>query len=111
VATFSVSSGQVLGVEWPSSRWHAGRATLELSNPEQVAMIDEVEVGRSVSPHLRVAFEVSDASAVTDNLVEEGAEVIAPPTRTPWGSLNARLAAPADLQITVFQELEEPGGV
>ena len=38
-----------------------GRATLELSNPAQVAMIDDVEVGRRVSPRLRVAFEVADA--------------------------------------------------
>ena len=34
-----------------------------------------------------------------------GAEVVAPPTRTPWNSLNARLEAPATLQITVFEEL------
>jgi catechol 2,3-dioxygenase-like lactoylglutathione lyase family enzyme len=33
-----------------------GRATLELSNPQQVEMIDRVEVGRRVSPRLRVAF-------------------------------------------------------
>ena len=31
----------------------AGRATLELANPAQVAMIDSVEVGRAVSPHRR----------------------------------------------------------
>src|SRR5690554_6209838 len=37
-----------------------GRATLELSNPAQVTMIDEVEVGRRVAPRLRVAFEVAD---------------------------------------------------
>jgi len=43
----------------------AGRATLEISNPAQVALIDEVEVGRRVSPHLRVAFEVDDATATT----------------------------------------------
>jgi predicted enzyme related to lactoylglutathione lyase len=83
-----------------------GRATLELSNPAQVAMIDDVEVGRRVSPRLRVAFEVADASAVTDDLVEGGAELIAAPTVTPWRSLNSRLSAPADLQITLFQELE-----
>ena len=41
----------------------AGRATLELSNPAQVAMIDEVEVGRRVAPRLRIAFEVDDAAA------------------------------------------------
>jgi hypothetical protein len=79
---------------------------LELSNPAQVAMIDDIEVGRRVSPRLRVAFEVADASAVTDDLVEGGAELIAAPTVTPWQSLNSRLSAPADLQITLFQELE-----
>jgi len=69
-------------------------------------MIDNVEVGRRVSPRLRVAFEVADAGAVTDDLVEGGAELIAAPTVTPWQSLNSRLSAPADLQITLFQELE-----
>jgi lactoylglutathione lyase len=82
-----------------------GRATLELSNPAQVALIDDVEVGRRVSPRLRVAFEVDDAASVTRELVDAGAEVIAEPTVTPWQSLNARLAAPAGLQITVFQEM------
>jgi len=82
----------------------AGRATLELSNPAQVAMIDEVEVGRRVAPRLRVAFEVDDAASATDTLVTAGAELVAPPTRTPWDSLNARLEAPAGLQITLFQE-------
>jgi uncharacterized glyoxalase superfamily protein PhnB len=84
-----------------------GRATLELSNPAQVEMIDEVEVGRRVSPRLRVAFEVADAEAATRDLVEAGAELIAPPTLTPWQSLNARLSGPADLQLTLFEELED----
>jgi len=83
-----------------------GRATLEISNPAHVAMIDDVEVGRRVSPRLRVAFEVTDAAGVTRELVAGGASLIAPPTRTPWNSLNARLSAPADLQITVFEELD-----
>lgn len=85
-----------------------GRATLELSNPAQVAMIDEVEVGRRVSPRLRVAFEVADAEGVTRRLVDGGAELVAPPTVTPWQSLNSRLSAPAGLQITLFEELEQP---
>lgn len=88
-----------------------GRATLELSNPAQVAYIDEVEVGRPVSPHLRVAFEVADTEQVTRDLVDAGAELIAPPTTTPWRSLNARLSAPAGLQVTLFQELDRPGAV
>lgn len=82
-----------------------GRATLELSNPAQVEMIDRVEVGRRVAPRLRVAFEVDDVDRVTEELVEAGAELVAAPTRTPWDSLNARLEAPAGLQLTLFEEL------
>ena len=81
-----------------------GRATLEISNPAQVDLIDRVEVGRRVSPHLRVAFEVADAATVTRELVDAGAELIAAPTVTPWDSLNARVQAPGNLQVTVFQE-------
>lgn len=88
----------------------AGRATLELSNPAQVAMIDEVEVGRRVSPRLRVCFEVADAEGSTRRLVDAGAELIAAPTVTPWQSLNSRLEAPADLQVTLFEELARPSG-
>ena len=84
----------------------AGRATLELANPAQRRFIDEVEVGRQVAPRLRVAFEVLDGAAATDALVAAGAELVAPPTETPWRSRNSRLEAPAGLQITLFQELE-----
>jgi len=90
----------------------AGRATLELANPAQKRYIDEVEVGRQVAPRLRVAFEVADASGMTQRLADAGAQVIAPPTVTPWGSRNARLEGPAGLQLTLFQELgssDEPG--
>ena len=85
----------------------AGRATLELANPAQKRMIDEVEVGRAgVAPKYRVAFEVRNTAAVTDELVDAGAELIAPPVETPWRSLNARLGAPAGVQITIFQALD-----
>jgi queuosine precursor transporter len=84
----------------------AGRATLELSNPAQIDYIDRVETGRTgVSPHYRLAFEVDDCAAVTDRLTGGGAELLAPPTRTPWDSLNSRLRGPADVQLTVFTEL------
>jgi len=46
---------------------------------------------------------------VTRELVDGGADLIAAPTVTPWQSLNARLDAPAGLQLTVFQELDEAG--
>ena len=84
----------------------AGRATLELSNGAQVDYIDTVEVGRTgISPHFRVALQVDDTASVTDKLVAAGAELIAPPVRTPWDSLNARLRGPANVQLTIFTEL------
>jgi predicted enzyme related to lactoylglutathione lyase len=85
----------------------AGRATLEICNTAQVELIDQVEVGRRVSPHFRVALEVADAAAATGQAVSSGAELIAPPSRTPWHSLNSRLAAPAGVQLTLFEELGE----
>src|SRR3954447_21653356 len=83
----------------------AGRATLELADPNQAEFIDRVEVGRRVAGHIRLAFEVPDAEAATRRLEAAGAEVVAEPTRTPWDSLNARLTAPAGLQLTLFQEM------
>jgi predicted enzyme related to lactoylglutathione lyase len=84
----------------------AGRATLEIANPAQRRMIDEVEVGEPTPAGIRVAFEVADSQATTERLVQAGAALVAPPTETPWRSLNARLDGPAGLHITVFQELE-----
>ncbi len=83
----------------------AGRATLELANPAQKRMIDDVEAGGHRSDRIRVAFEVDDTAGLTDELASAGAEVLAEPTVTPWKSLNSRLAAPAGLQITLFQEM------
>lgn len=85
----------------------AGRATLELANPAQKALIDEVEADRRPSPRIRVAFEVDDTAKVTDELTAAGADLVAAPTVTPWRSLNSRLDAPGGLQLTLFQELEE----
>jgi catechol 2,3-dioxygenase-like lactoylglutathione lyase family enzyme len=82
-----------------------GRATLELSNDAQIELIDRVEVGRRVAPHFRVALEVDDCEESTRDAIEGGAEEIAPPTRTPWDSVNSRLAAPAGVHLTLFQEL------
>jgi lactoylglutathione lyase len=83
----------------------AGRATVELADRAQAEYIDEVEVGRRVAGPIRVAFEVVDADGATRRLAAAGAEVVAPPTRTPWNSLNARLTAPDGLQLTLFEEV------
>ena len=84
----------------------AGRATLELTDPIHAAYIDRVEVGERIAGHIRVAFEVDDTVAATGRLTEAGAVLLAPPTETPWRSLNARLSAPGGVQITLFQELD-----
>jgi len=83
----------------------AGRATLEIADPQHAAYIDEVEVGHRVAGHIRVAFGVGDSAAATARLASAGAEIIAEPTETPWRSLNSRLQAPASLQLTLFSDL------
>ena len=96
-AAYSSPGGRVTILE-------AGRATLELADPPHAAYIDEVEVGRRVAGHIRLAFAVADSATTTGELAAAGATVIAEPTRTPWASLNARLDAPADLQLTLFTD-------
>jgi lactoylglutathione lyase len=97
LGAFSGEHGQVTILD-------AGRATLELTDPAHAEYIDDVEVGRRVAGHIRIAFEIDDAEEATGRLAEAGATVVAEPTRTPWGSLNSRLEAPAGLQLTLFQE-------
>ncbi len=84
----------------------AGRATLELANTSQARFIAQVETGGIPSSTVRLAFEVDDTAEVSDRLASAGAEVIAAPVLTPWNSLNARFAGPANIQVTLFQELD-----
>ena len=83
----------------------AGRATLELANPAQVAFIDAVETDAGTSDRLRVGLEVADTAVAVERLSAAGARVEASARETPWRSVNARLRGPADLQLTLFQEL------
>ena len=83
----------------------AGRATLELTDQQHAEHVDALEVGRRVAGKYRVAFQVADSAGATRLLAAHGAEVIAEPTRTPWNSLNSRLDAPGDLQLTLFEDL------
>ena len=99
LAAFAVAGGRV-------SILDAGRATLEITDPIHAAYIDEVEVGRRVAGHIRVALEVDDVTVATEQLVGAGATLIAAPTETPWRSRNARLDGPGGLQLTLFQELD-----
>jgi catechol 2,3-dioxygenase-like lactoylglutathione lyase family enzyme len=98
VADYSSPDGRVTLLD-------AGRATLEIIDPDQAEFIDRVEVGRRVAGHIRVAFEVDNSAETTTKLAGAGAAVIAAPTRMPWNSLNSRLEGAAGLQLTLFEEL------
>ena len=80
-----------------------GRATLELIDEAQAGYIDSVEVGRRVAGPVRLALEVDDSSHVAERARRNGAVLLGKgPVDTPWGDRNVRLAAPADLQLTLF---------
>ncbi len=87
----------------------AGRATLEIANPVHKRAIDRIEANGSESPHIRLAFEVSDTEGVTRRLEAAGGRIVGEPVVTPWQSLNSRLDAPGGVQVTIFQELLESG--
>ncbi len=82
-----------------------GRATLELANAAQVNLIDRIETDGRHSPPLRIAVQVDDARATSTELEQAGAELVASARETPWRSLNARLVAPDEVELTLFEEL------
>jgi methylmalonyl-CoA/ethylmalonyl-CoA epimerase len=95
VADWSSGDGRVVLLE-------AGRATLELLDEPQAALVDEIEAGRRVSGSVRVALEVADSEELARRLVDAGAEQVAQPALTPWGDRNARVRAPDGMQLTLF---------
>jgi methylmalonyl-CoA/ethylmalonyl-CoA epimerase len=80
----------------------AGRATLELFDQAQAAMVDDLEVGERVSGKVRFALRVPDADEAAATLTEAGATPVAAAVDTPWGDRNARVAAPDGMQLTLF---------
>jgi catechol 2,3-dioxygenase-like lactoylglutathione lyase family enzyme len=82
----------------------AGVATLEIGDGPHAAYVDEVEVGHRVAGQVRLALRVDDAADAAADAEDAGADPVAPPTPTPWGSLNARLEAPGGLQLTLYQD-------
>lgn len=95
VADWSSDQGRVLLLD-------AGRATLELFDEAQAAMVDQLEVGTRVSGKVRFALQVSDADAAAATLTAAGATAVADAVDTPWGDRNARVAAPDGMQLTLF---------
>jgi methylmalonyl-CoA/ethylmalonyl-CoA epimerase len=80
----------------------AGRATLEIFDEGQAAMVDAVEVGQRVSGTIRFAFEVEDSAAMAAELIRAGAQPVADPVTTPWDDVNVRVQAPDGMQLTLF---------
>jgi methylmalonyl-CoA/ethylmalonyl-CoA epimerase len=80
----------------------AGRATLEIFDEGQAAMVDDIEVGRRVSGTIRFALEVEDSARVAEELERAGARHVGDPVETPWGDVNARVQAPDGMQLTLF---------
>ncbi len=95
VADWSSDEGQVILLS-------AGRATLELLDDAQAALVDQVEAGRRVAGTVRLALEVDDSDEIADRLVEAGALRVAEPITTPWGDRNARVESPDGMQLTLF---------
>jgi methylmalonyl-CoA/ethylmalonyl-CoA epimerase len=95
IADWSSGDGRVVLLE-------AGRATLELLDERQAALVDEIEAGRRASGPVRLALEVADSEELTRRLVEAGAGQVAEPVMTPWGDRNARVRTPDGMQLTLF---------
>jgi len=95
VADWSSDDGSVVLLE-------AGRATLELMDEAQAALVDRIEAGRRVSGPVRLAFEVPDSEGTAQRLVEAGAEQVAEPVTPPWGGRSSRVQAPDSMQLTLF---------
>jgi len=80
----------------------AGRATLELLDENQAALVDQIEAGRRVAGTVRLAIEVANSGDMARHLVAAGATKLADPVTTPWGDRNARVESPDGMQLTLF---------
>lgn len=81
----------------------AGKASLEIFDPDYAAGIDQIEAGARVSGAIRFAFEVPDLPTALTRALQYDAVQVHEPVLTPWGDWNVRLRAPGGMQITLFQ--------
>jgi catechol 2,3-dioxygenase-like lactoylglutathione lyase family enzyme len=84
----------------------AGRAPLELLDATHAAAVDRIEVGRRVAGPVRLALQVEDSTATSEQLQQAGATHIAGPVVTPWRHSNVRLETPDGMQLTLFTVLD-----
>lgn len=78
-------------------------ATLELVDPVHGAMVDEIEVGRSLGERVRIAVRVDDLETASRAVAAAGGEALADPVDTPWGDRNQRFRGQDGMQLTLFQ--------
>ena len=100
VADWSSDEGSVVLLE-------AGRATLELMDEAQAALVDRIEAGQRVSGPVRLALQVPDSEETARRLVEGGAGEVAAPVTPPWGGRNVRVHGPDGMQLTLFTEEQQ----
>jgi catechol 2,3-dioxygenase-like lactoylglutathione lyase family enzyme len=81
----------------------AGKASLEIFDPDYATKVDQIEAGERLSGQIRFAFEVPDVQVAMARAVQYGATLVHEPVLTPWGDLNVRLRSPEGLQVTLFQ--------
>jgi catechol 2,3-dioxygenase-like lactoylglutathione lyase family enzyme len=107
LAFYRGALGLTLLEEWKSpgangALLEAGRATLEIFDEGQAAMVDDLEVGRRVAGTVRFAVGVDNSAEVANELERAGAERLGGPVETPWGDVNVRVQAPDGMQLTLF---------
>ena len=99
VADWTSADGKVVVLD-------GGRATLELIDEAQASYVDANEVGRRVAGQIRLGLEVDDPASLAERTRTNGAVLLGKgPVDTPWGDRTVRLAAPAELQLTLFSRL------
>lgn len=80
-----------------------GHGTLEIIDPAQAALIDQVEVGQRVAGPVRLALRTESVQGLMTVLDDAGAESLGGIVETPWGDQNARVRAPDGMQLTLFE--------
>ena len=77
-----------------------------LGLPEQAAFEGDGDARVVILEAGRATLEIADTRGTVERLTAAGATLLGGPVETPWRSLNARLAGPAGVQLTIFEELE-----
>ena len=81
----------------------AGRASLEIFDPQYAAGVDQIEAGKQISGQIHFAFQVEDIQLAMECALEHGATLVHELVLTPWNDLNVWIQSPDGFQITLFQ--------